>query len=119
MTPSQRYSLEERIQLYEDGGRMCFYCDKPLPKPGSSKGRNCHFDHLVPMSKGGTDCLSNLRACCKRCNTEKSNTEYEVFLKKQHAVTLKKLNRLATLLYEMNRDPFWDSECNYDDNLGP
>ena len=117
-TPSQKYSVEERRQLWEDGGRMCFYCDKSLPKPGTKAGKACHFDHLVPVSKGGSDCLSNLRASCKRCNTEKSNTEYEAFLKKQHAVTLKKLNRLATLLYELNHDPFWDTVEEFEDFPG-
>ena len=30
-------------------------------------------DHIVPVSRGGTDELSNLRTLCKDCNTGKGN----------------------------------------------
>ena len=33
------------------------------------------IDHLVPMSKGGSDELENLVSCCRRCNSKKNNKE--------------------------------------------
>lgn len=32
-----------------------------------------HVDHILPISKGGTDELSNLRTLCAQCNREKSD----------------------------------------------
>ena len=108
MRPSLIYSIGERVQHWEDWGRKCFYCDKSLPKPGTKAGRATHMDHLVPQSKGGSDDLSNLRPCCKRCNTDKGDMDYIEFLEKKHAVALEQVNRLAQLLLDLRRDPFFD-----------
>jgi len=32
-----------------------------------------HVDHIIPVSKGGTDEMSNLRTLCEQCNNEKSD----------------------------------------------
>lgn len=32
-----------------------------------------HVDHILPLSKGGTDELSNLRTLCDKCNLEKND----------------------------------------------
>ncbi|MFH1181478.1 MAG: HNH endonuclease [Candidatus Woesearchaeota archaeon] len=31
------------------------------------------IDHITPLSRGGTDKLSNLRVLCTRCNAKKGN----------------------------------------------
>ena len=110
MRPSLLYTVEERVQHFLDWGGKCFYCDKKLPKPGTRAGRATHFDHLVPQSRGGTDDLSNLRPCCKRCNTDKADMHYIDFLERNHAKALEQVNRLASLLFEARRDPFWDDD---------
>ncbi len=38
---------------------------------GSEK--NLTFDHVIPVSKGGTDNLLNGQILCKKCNTVKGN----------------------------------------------
>jgi hypothetical protein len=40
-----------------------------------------HFtlDHVIPKSKGGSNWQCNLVACCKRCNTLKSDLSVEEF----------------------------------------
>lgn len=51
---------------------ICYYCGKEITT------ENLSIDHAIPLSRGGTNALSNLRICCKQCNFEKDNkTEYE------------------------------------------
>ena len=39
--------------------------------------RYYELDHIVPVSKGGTDTLQNLQLLCRRCNRSKhGNLEY-------------------------------------------
>lgn len=46
-------------------GRLCAYC-------GDADGP-FEYDHLYPVSKGGTDDASNIVLACKPCNREKSS----------------------------------------------
>ncbi len=55
----------------------CFYCGCDLRK--LPKGQ-LHRDHFVPLSKGGTDYISNIVPSCASCNMKKGNKMPEVFL---------------------------------------
>lgn len=33
------------------------------------------LDHFVPLSKGGTNTLGNLRLACAKCNNDKRDTD--------------------------------------------
>lgn len=44
-------------------GQVCRYCG----------GKATTTDHLIPKSKGGTDAMSNLVACCQPCNSGKKD----------------------------------------------
>jgi 5-methylcytosine-specific restriction endonuclease McrA len=37
--------------------------------------RRATIDHILPLSKGGTDAPTNLRAACLQCNNERGNGE--------------------------------------------
>lgn len=61
---------DEEIQIPQmpDNSRFCCYC---------GRGFNHHIvktkDHLIPLSKGGSNNSVNKRNCCKHCNSEKKN----------------------------------------------
>ncbi len=50
--------LKERASVF---GNSCAYCGGPHE----------HWDHVIPISKGGKHCLANLRPACQKCNLSK------------------------------------------------
>lgn len=56
----------EVMRLYIANGKRCAYCDQPidgLPDP----------EHVLPLSRGGRNDLTNLVAACRRCNADKND----------------------------------------------
>lgn len=47
--------------------QLCRWCTLPV------SGRKLCFDHVIPLSRGGKHCVSNLVVSCIRCNTSKRN----------------------------------------------
>lgn len=68
-------------QVLETYGTNCNICNLPVdltaPRrvgiPGWQNG--LHIDHVIPVSKGGPDILSNVRATHGLCNITKNNKE--------------------------------------------
>lgn len=60
---AERYT---RLALLERD-KICVYCHKKLDE------KTVTIDHIIPRSKGGTNDLSNLVACCKGCNGQKQD----------------------------------------------
>lgn len=101
-TPSQLYSVAERVQMWEDRLKICHYCDKKVAKPGTYSGKKTTFDHIVPQAKGGSDDVDNLVLCCARCNSEKGKKDYIHFLtdrRKQAVIQVNRLNQLIIAFY--------------------
>jgi 5-methylcytosine-specific restriction endonuclease McrA len=46
----------------------CSYCGSP-----ATKGNDLTIDHIVPLSRGGTNRRENLTVACSRCNRAKSD----------------------------------------------
>lgn len=59
--------------LERDGG-TCYLCGLPIPDG------DLHFDHVIPLSRGGAHTMENIRATHKRCNLSKSDKTPEEFL---------------------------------------
>ncbi|MDE2105581.1 MAG: HNH endonuclease [Patescibacteria group bacterium] len=62
----RRFSRWERLRstVFERDGHRCVYCgasDLPL-----------HCDHVIPVSRGGSNDMSNLATACAPCNLSKS-----------------------------------------------
>jgi 5-methylcytosine-specific restriction endonuclease McrA len=68
------------IQLFITGTRKkkivnCYYCEKPTP------GKSVHFDHIIPLSKGGAHSVENLCASCPSCNLRKLNKPIQEWMR--------------------------------------
>lgn len=50
-------------------GERCWYCFIDLKREEMS------IDHMLPVGKGGSDEVSNLAICCKKCNWIKSDRD--------------------------------------------
>ena len=67
-------TAEQLSDMMVDQGGRCFYCgiamdmSHPRNKPAS-----CTIDHIVPLSKGGTHEIQNIRLACKSCNSSKGD----------------------------------------------
>ena len=57
-----------KLTIQRDGN-VCIYCSNETEIP--------QIDHIIPLSKGGNNDLSNLAVSCKRCNSSKRNSLLE------------------------------------------
>lgn len=55
--------------LLAEQGHKCPYCGEPL----ADDGKGVHIDHVLALSKGGTDERDNLQATCAGCNLSKAS----------------------------------------------
>ena len=69
-TMTEKITVEMfRARLAEHGG-VCAYCGNP-PE---------HWDHMTPLSRGGSHTLANLAPTCGPCNLSKGSSSYEDWL---------------------------------------
>lgn len=63
------HTTEELYQQLQRQKGKCYYCRVKLGKGHDS----WHGDHLVPLSKGGTNYIHNIVIACPTCNMSKGN----------------------------------------------
>lgn len=61
------FTLYEKQVIYAKCNGKCSICGKPV------KFKKMTIDHIMPLSRGGTNDIKNLQLACKRCNSMKSN----------------------------------------------
>ena len=64
--------LKERLYPF---GKECSYCKKP--------SENNSIDHFIPLAEGGSNDISNLIGCCKKCNSSKGKKNFFEWYSKQ------------------------------------
>lgn len=62
------HSFEEWSELKSSYGNVCAFC-------GSNE--QLTKDHIIPLSKGGSDYIENIQPLCRSCNSRKHNHIYE------------------------------------------
>lgn len=82
------YSLQELESRVYMCGRRCFYCNSLVD--------SLTVDHIVPLSKGGLDIISNIVGSCLKCNQSKGARNLEDWYREQPFFSPHKL-KLARL----------------------
>lgn len=67
MAERKPISTRTRFEVFKRDNFTCQYCGATPPTV------ILHIDHIVPVSKGGTNAKSNLVTSCNKCNLGKSN----------------------------------------------
>jgi 5-methylcytosine-specific restriction endonuclease McrA len=65
-------SIEELKDIKEKSNGICPYCQHPIIEG--------HFDHIVPIAKGGKTEYTNMAWVCADCNRKKNAKDLPVFL---------------------------------------
>lgn len=58
------YTEEEWQELCAKYGNMCLWCERKV---------KLTVDHIIPISRGGTNDIDNLQPLCRSCNCRKSD----------------------------------------------
>lgn len=59
----------KREKLFKLQEGLCFYCGQRMNQfTKKNDPRRCTTEHLIPKSRGGTDCWENVVAVCNHCN---------------------------------------------------
>ncbi len=65
------YNFDDIDAIREIQGNCCYYCGKPKNK--------LHIDHVIPISKNGTNYLFNIVLACALCNSIKGKSTVAEF----------------------------------------
>ena len=78
-----------RDKVFERDNYICQYCGRSSWKDEVK----LEVDHIMPISKGGTDDINNLTTSCRKCNRGKMNK----ILKVDEKATINKLDKKTTI----------------------
>ena len=94
----KNFSAEDRVMVYNQYEGRCGICGEFVPFDEFT------IDHVIPLSKGGTNALKNLQCACKICNALKQDSLSEDFLSKLEEIILyqMKTNYDAALWKKIN-----------------
>lgn len=74
-------------------GCECIYCGEPLTLGRATK------DHLTPISRNGSDDISNIAPACFPCNVKKGRKTYEEFIASRRVFSTRPQNRTALITH--------------------
>ena len=82
-TDAEWWALVRRV------GKRCYYCDVVTDPVWTPREHPLHTqrDHLIPVSRGGSDGIDNVVVSCRACNTEKGTMtvdEYQAWKAARH-----------------------------------
>lgn len=91
---------ERKSEIKRQFDNCCAYCKAPLT--------DCHWEHVIALSKGGLDSLDNLLPSCPQCNLSKNDSFLEEWYPKQPFFTPERYQHIQGYLKEAER--LYDSE---------
>ncbi len=59
------HTADDVIQQYDKQGGLCYWCSEPV-------NQLYHVDHMIPVSRGGSNSHENIVIACPSCNQRKS-----------------------------------------------
>jgi 5-methylcytosine-specific restriction endonuclease McrA len=68
------HTAKEFMLLCEAFGWKCVYCRRPISVETVTE------DHVIPLSRGGSDAIENVAPACGSCNSRKRTMTGEEFL---------------------------------------
>lgn len=63
---SGAHTREDILRQCDSQRGLCWWCGKPV-------GDDWHADHLIPLSRGGSNGAENIVIACRHCNQSKNN----------------------------------------------
>ena len=76
---NNKHSKYTEAEVLERYGLICYICQKEIdlnaPRSTSQKGweMGLHIDHVIPLFKGGSDTIDNVKPTHGKCNISKGN----------------------------------------------
>lgn len=83
------YDSKQLKERWEQFNNSCVYC-------GSIA--NLEVEHFIPVSKGGSDCFSNIVPACKSCNSSKQDKDPIEWYSSKSFYSKKRLKRILLAL---------------------
>lgn len=68
------YTTKEWQELKEKSGNKCVFCHR------AEADVTLSADHIVPLTKGGTNFIENIQPLCRSCNSKKGNRLISFYL---------------------------------------
>lgn len=79
MTKRRTFSAKERLDHFLKANGCCAQCSLKI-----TPGKRWDLDHVIPLSLGGSNDVTNLQVLCQACHTQKSKSDVST-----HAKTLR------------------------------
>ena len=104
MNGRKKLSKSLRFEVFKRDSFSCVYCGRSAPDVV------LHVDHVVPVSKGGTNEITNLVTACSDCNLGKSNRKLDD--KSMVAKQKRQLDELNERREQLEMMKQWNDELN-------
>lgn len=82
----------KRLAIYMRDNFTCAHCNMDLRKIQPGDGYRIELDHIVPVSKGGSNHAHNLITSCNKCNLGRGDRDLEV-IHPMHSVQIVIINQ--------------------------
>ena len=82
----------KRLAIYMRDDFICAHCNMDLRKIQAGDGYRIELDHIIPVSKGGSNHAHNLVTSCNKCNLARGDRDLEV-IHPMYSVQIVILNR--------------------------